>query len=218
MTILIREEDSLGDDHVNHEVANTRLINSSSCSSISRNPLVFLRNNSIVHYPAPFVVQCKYFDFPSRAWEFLSRSFICFSFCYCWHSIVCNLISWRSCISIFFACRCVLVRCSTSIQWNRRTIWREAMELVRPGGDGHLRNASILVLVLMLIPLFSLCFPLRLRFQRMCCLELATFRGMLDEIEKCFYVLRDREVLWCLRNDWFKVFVCCVDSYSLRYR
>lgn len=216
MTVLIRE-DSLGDDHVNHEVAHTRLINSSNCSSISRNPLVFLRN-SIVHYPAPFVVQCKYFDFPSRAWEFLSRSFICFSFCYCWHSIVCNLISWRSCISSFFACRCVLVRCSTSIQWNRRTIWREAMELVRPGGDGHLRNASILVLVLLLILLFSLCFPLRLRFQRMCCLELATFRGMLDEIEKCFYVLRDREVLWCLRNDWFKVFVCCVDSYSLRYR
>jgi hypothetical protein len=62
------------------------------------------------------------------------------------------------------------------------------MEMVRPGGDGHLRNASIFVLVLSLIPLFSLCFPLRLRFQRMCCLELATFRGMLDEIEKYFYV------------------------------
>jgi hypothetical protein len=44
----------------------------------------------------------------------------------------------------------VLVQCSTSIRWNRRTIWREAMELVRPGGDGHLRNASILVLVLLL--------------------------------------------------------------------
>jgi hypothetical protein len=96
-----------------------------------------------------------------------------------------RVLSWS-----FFACWCVL-QCSTSIQWNRRTIWREAMELVRPGGDGHLRNASILVLVLLLIPLFSLCFPLRLWFQRMCCLELATFRGMLDEIEKCFYVLRD---------------------------
>ncbi len=69
MTILITE-DSLGGDHVNHEVAHTRL-NSSNCSSISPNPLLFLRN-SIVQYPAPFVVHASTLIFLREPENFLA--------------------------------------------------------------------------------------------------------------------------------------------------